>query len=314
MFRKARWRTLVHAISGTIKTVPAHLLAAIGLCLGMLVALSSSNAHAASEGVIALQPRILGQALAALEPPQSSQINLYFVGFAGSSTQDVFMKEVKAVATQFKQRFDTTGHSIVLINNRATVREDPIATRGSLAHVLHRIGTMIDPRRDIVFLYLSSHGSPDHELSVSFPPLSLSDIDPHDLRRMLDAAGIKRRVIVISACYSGGFIEPLKTDDSLIITAAAANRPSFGCSNQADYTYFGRAYFHDALRQTNSFAAAFRLAQPMIAARERREGYQPSNPQMFEGTNIARALADFEHQLSLSGALSVPPSIPPQNR
>lgn len=300
MFRKANWCALLHATAGRVRTAPAHLLVAIGFCVGMLVALPSSGAGVASQGVIARQPKILEQALTTLEPPQPDRINLYFVGFAGSSSQNVFMKEVKAVAAQFEQRFDTAGHSIVLINNRTTVREDPIATREALARVLDRIGAMIDRRRDIVFLYLSSHGSPDHELSVSFPPLSLSDIDSHDLRRMLDAAGIKRRIIVISACYSGAFIESLKSEDSLIITAAAANRPSFGCSNEADYTYFGRAYFHDALRRTNSFAEAFHLAQPIIAARERREGYQPSNPQMFEGIDIARALIDFEHQLPLA--------------
>lgn len=306
--------TAEHLIHRVIGPATLGLLGAITLCVALCVLSRSDidgiDAHGAKSTdlsvcarttpssvtgasgpeILALQPKILAQALAALEPPRPGRINLYFVGFAGTSAQDVFRKEVQAVATQFKRRFVTTGHSIVLINNQATLREYPIATPAGLAHALGRIGALINPRRDIVFLYLSSHGSPDHELSVSFPPLSLSDITPVQLRKMLDAAGIKRRVVVISACYSGGFIKALKSADSLVITAAAANRASFGCSNEADYTYFGRAYFDDALRRTNSFIEAYHLAQPIIAAHETREGFKHSNPQMFRGKNIAVAL------------------------
>src|SRR5665213_1733527 len=116
MFRRANWCALAHAIAGGVKTAPPRLLAAVGFCVGMLVALPSSGAGVASEGVIALQPKILEHALTTLVPPQPDRINLYFVGFAGSSSQNVFMKEVKAVAAQFEQRFDTTGNSIVLLN------------------------------------------------------------------------------------------------------------------------------------------------------------------------------------------------------
>lgn len=325
MFPKANRSTPEHTVRRVIRAATLCLLGAIGLGVALSVspragrgsnqvrdaepnhravcarATPSSATAVSAQEILALQPKILGQALAALEPPRPGRINLYFVGFAGTSAQDVFMKEVKAVATQFKQRFGTTGHSIVLINNRATVREDPIATQAGLAHALGRIGALINPRRDIVFLYLSSHGSPDHELSVSFPPLSLSDITPVQLRKMLDAAGIKQRVIMISACYSGGFLKSLETADSLVITAAAANRASFGCSNEANYTYFGRAYFHDALRRTNSFIEAYQLAKPIIAARETRAGFKHSNPQIFQGKNITFALARLAQEWPPAG-------------
>ena len=40
------------------------------------------------------------------------------------------------------------------------------------------------------------------------------------LRAALDESGIRNRVIAVSACFSGGWIEPLATDSTLIMTAA----------------------------------------------------------------------------------------------
>jgi hypothetical protein len=105
----------------------------------------------------------------------------------------------------------------------------------------------------------------------------LRQITPAMLRGMLDASGIKNRVIVVSACYAGGFIDKLKDDNTLIVAAAAPDRNSFGCSNENDWTYFGKAYFDEGLRQTTSFTRAFEIAKPLIEERERREKYDPSN-------------------------------------
>ena len=68
-----------------------------------------------------------------------------------------------------------------------------------------------------------------------------NDLRAAELRSILDAAGIGWRVIVISACYSGSFVDELRSDRTLVITASRADRNSFGCSNEADMTYFGRA-------------------------------------------------------------------------
>jgi hypothetical protein len=151
--------------------------------------------------------------------------------------------------------------------------------------------------RDVLFLFLTSHGSHDHRFSLSFWPLGLYDLTPPDLRAMLDDAGVQNRVIVISACYSGGFVDALKDPHTLVITAAAADRTSFGCSNEADFTWFGRAYFDEALRKTRSFTDAFALAAPVVAERERHEGFDPSNPQMVEGSEIAAPLAVLQRTL-----------------
>src|SRR5216117_2970700 len=86
----------------------------------------------------------------------------------------------------FDDRFDTDGRSIVLINN--------------LRAMLSAIGDMIDPDQDVVMVYLTSHGGRDHRLAVEFPPLQLEALAPVTLKEMLDSAGIKWRIIVVSAC------------------------------------------------------------------------------------------------------------------
>jgi hypothetical protein len=144
--------------------------------------------------------------------------------------------------------------------------------------------------QDVLFLYLTSHGSEDHRFTLEFRPLRLRDLDPTALREMLDASGIRWRIIVVSACYSGGFIEPLKNDSTLVVTAADAHHMSFGCGAESDFTYFGKAYFDQALRATYSFTGAFETARRAIETRERAEGRIPSNPQMYVGPEMARKL------------------------
>ncbi len=146
-------------------------------------------------------------------------------------------------------------------------------------------------------VYLSSHGSKDHKLSIEFPPLQLDALSPQELKSILDDAGIKWRIIVVSACYSGGFIEPLKDDRTLIMTASAADRASFGCGTESAATYFGDALFQHALRFEDSFLKAFDDAKKIIADREKSEKRQASNPQIFVGHSMAAKLPRLEAEL-----------------
>lgn len=248
------------------------------------------------EDVFYLQPQLLQRQLVALRAGPGAGIQLYFLGVAGYAGQDVFMKEVRYVRAMFDRRFGTAGRSLLLINNPQSVRETPIASVSSLQMSLNRIGELMNQRRDVLFLYLSSHGSHDHTFTLEFDGMQFYELNPQRLRAMLDAAGIRNRVIVISACYSGGFIDALQSDDTLVMTAAAADKTSFGCSNEAEFTYFGQAYFDEALQQTDSFITAFELAKPLIRARESSQGFENSDPRIFVGKNIAARLQEFQRQ------------------
>ena len=250
----------------------------------------------ASEEVLNLQPRLLARELGSLAAERRGVVDLYFVGFAPNDEQDVFMKEIRAARELMEQRFDARGRAATLVNNPQTLLERPIATVSHLAAVLERVGEVMNPEEDILFLFLTSHGLPS-QLEVRFDPLSLRQLYPATLRQFLDAAGIKWRVIVISACYSGSFVGPLQDDRTLIITAAGPESTSFGCSSEADFTYFGRAFFGQHLRTTYSFEEAYRRAAVTVSRWEKDKGYQPSYPQMQIGTAMAAKLQTLEARL-----------------
>jgi hypothetical protein len=109
---------------------------------------------------------------------------------------------------------------------------------------------------------------------------------PLSLGRLLDGAGVRHRIVVISACYSGVFLGPLANDDSLVITAADSEHSSFGCQDKVKWTYFGDAFFNTALRHTADLRQAFDEARAIVRQRELHYHLVPSNPQIAGGKNI----------------------------
>lgn len=243
------------------------------------------------EAVIYGQAELLAARLATLQPQRPSQPDLYFLGFAGYAEQDVFMKEVLWARGLFEQRFGARGRSLVLVNHAGTLDREPLASVSNLRQAIAGIGQQRDRNEDVLFLFLTSHGSADHRLAVRLHPMPFNDLDPEALAEMLRDSGIRWRVIVVSACYSGGFIEPLRDPQSIVITAARDDRTSFGCSDDAEFTYFGRALFADALSATDDLAAAFDRARRQVAAWEAESDYPASLPQMVVGEEIAPRLA-----------------------
>jgi hypothetical protein len=143
---------------------------------------------------------------------------------------------------------------------------------------------------DVLVLYITAHGDREHRLSAWQPPLELVPLTPTALARMLHDSGIKWRVVVVSACYSGGFVEPLRDDNTIVITAAAPDRTSFGCEAGRDFTYFGEAFFRDALTKTTSFTQAFEIARQIVTQREAAERLPASLPQISVGRSIGALL------------------------
>ncbi|MDR0775072.1 MAG: C13 family peptidase [Azonexus sp.] len=253
------------------------------------------------EAILYHQPELLEKALAEVQPSRPEVPELYLLAFGGDAGQDVFLREVLGVETLFKERFGTAGRSIVLVNNPATVLERPVASVTALEHALKAIGSRMDQNKDVLFLFMTSHGSSEFHFTLSLWPFKFDELTPQRLRELLDAAGIKNRVVVVSACYSGGFIEPLSDPHTLVISAARADRNSHGCSHEADWTFFGRAYFDEALRHTHSFTAAFEQARRTVEAREREEDYTLSEPQMSEGEAIRPHLEAIGRRLAAAG-------------
>jgi hypothetical protein len=256
----------------------------------------------AQEKAFYAQQGVLERELDALQPERPGVPDIYLVAAGLYAGEDVFMKEVRMITDLFRRRFDTTGRTVTLINNVQTLEEYPIASLTSIRQALRQVGEVMNRDEDVLVLYLSSHGSDKHELAVDFRPLRLSSIDPAHLKTALDESGIRWKVIVVSACYSGGFVDALKDERTLIITAASADRTSFGCGNASDATYLAQALFGQALMKTHSFEAAFEEARKTIEGWEQEKGITASQPQIYVGSQIRPKLTQVERRLGAVAA------------
>ena len=174
-----------------------------------------------TEAAFYAQPELLADMLNNVQPQRPTIHDWYFMGVAGHGEQDVFRSEIELTKDYFDHQFGTAGRSVELINNANTLSALPIASKTSIERALQSIAKKMDVNEDVLFLTLTSHGG-DKVIEMSNPPLALDNVDAKWLRQSLDKSGIKWRVIVVSACYSGSFINELKSPDTLVITASAA--------------------------------------------------------------------------------------------
>ncbi len=257
-----------------------------------------------SEDNFYLQPALLQDALDAISPERPGIVDMYFIGMAGYAEENVFRREVDSVTTLFEEKFDAQGRTIKLINNKDTAGTEPIASMSSLRAALKQTADQMNKEEDILFLFLTSHGSKNHEFSLVNSRMVFDTLNPEKLRGLLDDSDIKHRVIVVSACYSGGFIEALKDEHTLVITASAKDKTSFGCADENEWTDFGRAFFDESLRSNHSFVEAFEATLPVIEEREKKSNNTPSNPQMDEGEKITAKLKEFYARLNFKTTLN----------
>jgi hypothetical protein len=244
-----------------------------------------------AESILFQQSARIDASVANLVRPASEAPVGFFVGFAGYGDQKVFGEEIQFAAERFASRYGTSQRTLLLINDRRSLQKYPLASGTALTYALKGVASKMHLDRDILFLALSSHGSEDPLLSVTNGSLPLRDLSGEMLAEALRESGIKWRVIVISACHAGAFIEPLKDENTIVITAAAADRSSFGCADDRDLTYFGEAFYRDALPGASSLRHAFEQAKVLIAEREQEEGVEPSLPQAYFGEQIEKQLA-----------------------
>ncbi|WP_179106953.1 C13 family peptidase [Variovorax sp. KK3] len=243
-----------------------------------------------SQELFEAQQAVWQRAVDGIAPRREGQANVYGLVFAPYASEDVFLRESRMVTEVLEERFDAKGRVLRLLNHVSTAQELPWATPLNLQRAIAAMGERMNRDEDLLVIYMTSHGARDFKLASSHWPLTVQWLTPQQLREALDAAGIRHRVVAISACYSGGWIEPLATDDSLIMTAADADHTSYGCGHRSELTFFGRALFDEELRKRHSFEAAFAAAVPVIKQREIDAGKEDgfSNPQISWATASGR--------------------------
>lgn len=150
--------------------------------------------------------------------------------------------------------------------------------RSTPKHIATGLGEVAGQARAGCLLYLTSHGS---ERGIGIGDYIVS---PKRLAKMIAAACPHRpAVVIVSACYSGVFVERLKAPDRIVLTAAAKDRSSFGCGATDQYTYFD-ACAVESLPHAGDFATFGRRTLACVSAREKKEQVDlPSNPQLVIG-------------------------------
>lgn len=252
-----------------------------------------------SQQTFETQQTLFRDAVAALAPQRPGVTDVYGLVFAPYADEDVFLRESTMVARLLEDRFDARGRVLHLVNNPATTETLPWATPLNLERAIAALAERMDREHDVLMVYLTSHGASNYQLAATHGPLQMDAVSPGELREALDRAGIRHRVIAVSACFSGGWIGPLAGDHTLVMTAADATHTSYGCGRLSQLTFFGRAVFDEQLRHGHSFEQAFAAAVPLIRQREIEAGKPDgfSNPQISVGSAIRPLLQALAQRL-----------------
>jgi hypothetical protein len=254
---------------------------------------------ALSQETFERQQDVWEQAVESLAPQREGVVDVYGLVFAPYAYEDVFLRESGMVAEVLAERFDAQGRVLRLLNHATTADTLPWATPLNLRRAVAALAERMDREHDLLVVYLTSHGASNFRLAAEHWPLQVPWLTPQDLREALDEAGIRHRVIAVSACYSGGWVQPLAGDATLVMTAADPDHTSYGCGRKSELTFFGRAVFHEQLRTTHSFEEAFAAAVPVIRRREEEAGKPDgfSNPQISVGARIKPVLDALARRL-----------------
>lgn len=290
----------------------ASVLAVLFACFALPPLHARADAlapEAVDIGTITTRDRALIEArLQQMPPPVAGQPDLYALAFAGDGGEDVFRNEALYFEQLANARYGASGRTLALVNHPDSVGDAPLplATADNLRIALQGIGALMDPDEDLLLLFITTHGSRGHALSVQLPGYFDTTLRPGELRAMLDQSGIRNRLLIVSACFSGGFIPELAAPDTLLITAARHDRPSFGCGDTASATYFGRALLVEGLNRDEGLVDAFAYARRQVERREVMEGHEASLPQLNVGDRIRDRLDAWEAALVRGPPLAYP--------
>jgi Peptidase C13 family len=239
-----------------------------------------------NQALLETQAQLLPAQLQTLAPQRPGVVDVYALTFAPYADEDVFLRESGMVSEVMQQRFGAAGRSLQLVNHRSTATDLAWATPLNLQRAIHGIAESMDREEDVLFIHLTSHGAKDGQLAAAFDPLTIEPLTPALLKAALDEAGIRHRIVSVSACYSGSWIAPLQGEHTLVLTAADAQHTSYGCGTRSELTFFGRALYDELLRrETLDFETAHAKAREVIARREKEAGKDDgySNPQIAMG-------------------------------
>lgn len=246
----------------------------------------------------------LSRSLEALAPQRPGTVDAYVLSIALDS-DPIFGREAREAANVLARRYSAEGRTITLA--AADGNGDDSLARGSftsLSIALARIAEVMDPAEDVLVLYATSHGLPAG-IVYYYGDQGYGTMSPLRLSTLLGELRITNRLVIVNACFSGTFVRGLSSPTSVIVTASAADRTSFGCVATNDWTYFGDAFINRSLRSPQSLADAFGQARTKIAQWETDIGTTPSEPQIGIGVRASGWLGALESRMPQSATQSV---------
>ena len=198
------------------------------------------------------------------------------VSFGLFGDQRVFRSEATGAAQVVASRFGSGP-----INVQYNSKNGGGATIETLAMSLQGAANGMNTENDVLFLIFTSHGS-RAGLAVKAGPLTQT-LTPGKLADMLARTGVRHKVVVISACYSGVFIPPLANADMLV--NGRCQPFIVRLPGQCEVDVFWRRILQRRAPACKS-RDAFVVARAAVQKRELREHFEPSNPLMAGGADV----------------------------
>ena len=240
--------------------------------------------------------RRLTRALGGLLPQRKGVVDAYVLSVALDS-DPVFGREAREAGKVLARRYDAVGRTITLGGSDGKAPSPlPMGSPINIEAALARIAELMDEKEDVLVLYATSHGAP-FGVVYNDGNEGFGAVSPRRLAALLRAHGIERRLLIVSACYSGVFVPVLSSPQTAILSAAASDRSSFGCTAENDWTFFGDALINRALRKPQPLALAAEEAVAQIARWESDARLKPSLPQRSIGDDVAAWLTPLEARM-----------------
>jgi Peptidase C13 family len=208
---------------------------------------------------------------------------------AGDDAQPVFDN----ATSEMRRRLTATGVPAGNIH-RFSASEAEVGTGAEPAtaeFLLRRVAELPARPGDRCLIFLTSHGERGAGLWLARSERALT---PNELARALSrGCAAVPTIVIVSACYSGGFARgKMAKPNRVILTAARGDRPSFGCQVHRTYNFFDECLL-GVLPQSATWHAVFDGADRCVRRMERALSARPSEPQAYFGATVAGLTVGF---------------------
>jgi Peptidase C13 family len=209
---------------------------------------------------------------------------VWLAGFAMSSTSTAFQGDLELAS----RRLSDLGGPVMRYEHSDEVHafelRYPFADLATLRESMQRIGARARDD-DIVVVFISTHGS-KKVLSVNVAQTEYEGLTASQLADALSPLGDRPTVVILAACFSGSFVPELRRDTRVVLTAASAERTSYGCDASGRNTFFVEELFKNNFDPGESMLQMMGRVRLQTLQRENRMHITHSDPQIYVGANV----------------------------